>query len=74
MLAGKHTVINAVARLFGKGVKKEYKLDYDPIKAKTGYRELNRREQAIKKDLADTLLKNTVKRCKLSTSKLVALS
>ncbi|WP_104758969.1 coiled-coil domain-containing protein [Helicobacter bizzozeronii] len=49
MLAGKHTAINAIARLFGKGVKKEYKLDYDPIKAKTGYRELNRREQAIKK-------------------------
>ncbi|BCZ18355.1 double-stranded DNA repair protein Rad50 (plasmid) [Helicobacter sp. NHP19-003] len=59
MLAGKHTAINAIARLFGKGVKKEYKLDYDPIKAKTGYRELNRREQAIKKDLANTLTKHS---------------
>ncbi|GMB90430.1 hypothetical protein NHP190002_11230 [Helicobacter ailurogastricus] len=55
MLAGKHTAINAIACLFGKGVKKEYKSDYDPIKAKTGYRELNRCEQAIKKDLDDTL-------------------
>ncbi|BEG58312.1 hypothetical protein NHP21005_20000 (plasmid) [Helicobacter sp. NHP21005] len=59
MLAGKHTAINAIARLFGKGVKKEYKLDYDPIKAKTGYRELNRREQAIKDKLADTLTKHS---------------
>ncbi|BEG58227.1 hypothetical protein NHP21005_19150 (plasmid) [Helicobacter sp. NHP21005] len=59
MLAGKHTAINAIARLFGKGVKKEYKLDYDPIKAKTGYRELNRREQAIKEKLAETLTKHS---------------
>ncbi|WP_285693253.1 hypothetical protein, partial [Helicobacter ailurogastricus] len=58
LIANKFPKINATAILFGKGVKQEYTPSYDPIKAKSGYRELYRREQNIQDNLANTLKKD----------------
>ncbi|WP_082334124.1 hypothetical protein, partial [Helicobacter heilmannii] len=58
LIANKFPKINATAILFGKGVKQEYTPSYDPIKAKSGYRELHRREQSIQDNLANTLKKD----------------
>ncbi|GMB96950.1 hypothetical protein [Helicobacter sp. NHP22-001] len=56
--AGKFKIWNDIKKFFGKGVKDPITYEYVEW-GKIHYRELNRREQAIKKDLADTLNKHS---------------
>ncbi|WP_199768480.1 CCDC158 family protein [Helicobacter salomonis] len=56
--AGKFKAFNNVKKLFGKGVKDPITYEYVE-RGKIHYRELNRREQAIKDTLADTLNKHS---------------